>query len=64
MTDSVPKIEIEALIRQLKTFRVDQEFKLELAQALMIASAMGLEQQQRKIYTIEKKLDKIKNAKD
>ena len=52
MTNS-PKIEILALIKQLETFRVDQEYKLEIAQAIMLGAAMGLQQQYDKIGTLE-----------
>ena len=59
MTNS-PKIEILALIKQLETFRVDQEYKLELAQAIMLGAAMGLQQQYEKIGTLDRKLDRLK----
>ena len=59
-----PKIEIRALIDQLQTFRVDQEFKLELAQALMLGAAMGLQQQYDKIGVIESRLKKLEKIKD
>lgn len=60
----VPKIEIRALIDQLETFRVDQEFKLELAQALMLGAAMGLQQQYEKIGVIESRLKKLEKIND
>ena len=59
MTDK-PKIDILPLIKQLETFRVDQEQKLELAQALMLGSALGLKQQYEKIGTLDRKLDRLK----
>lgn len=59
-----PKIEIRALIDRLKTFRVDQEFKLELAQALMLGAAMGLQQQYDKIGVIESRLKKLEKIND
>jgi hypothetical protein len=55
-----PKIEILPLIKQLETFRVDQEQKLELAQAIMLGAAMGLQQQYDKIGTLDRKLDRAK----
>jgi len=57
-----PKIEITALIHQLETYRVDQEYKLELAQALMLGAAMGLQQQFHKIGVLESKLKKLEKA--
>lgn len=54
-----PKIEITALIHQLETYKVDQEYKLELAQALMLGAAMGLQQQYHKIGLLESKLKKL-----
>ena len=60
MTTNKPKIEIVALIKQLETFRVDQEQKLELAQALMLGAAMGLDQQYEKIGALDRKLDRLK----
>lgn len=60
----VPKIEIKALIDQLETFRVDQEFKLELAQALMLGAAMGLRQQYEKIGVVEGRLRKLEKIND
>jgi len=55
-----PKIEILPLIKQLETFRLDQEQKLELAQAIMLGAAMGLQQQYDKIGTLDRKLDRAK----
>lgn len=64
MSPFTPKIEIKALIDQLQTFRVDQEFKLELAQALMLGAAMGLLQQYEKIGVIESRLKKLEKIND
>lgn len=55
-----PKIDILPLIKQLETFRVDQEQKLQLAQAIMLGAAMGLQQQYDKIGTLDRKLDRMK----
>ena len=63
MTNS-PKIEILALIKQLETFRVDQEYKLELAQAIMLGAAMGLQQQYDKIGTLDRKMDRLRQKND
>ena len=59
------KIDIPALVRQLETFKVDQEQKVELAQALMLGAALGLRQQiatigklARKLEALEKKYEK------
>lgn len=59
-----PKIEIRALIDQLETFRVDQEQKLELAQAIMLGAAMGLQQQYEKIGVLENRLRKLEKVND
>lgn len=59
-----PKIEIRALIDQLETFRVDQEQKLELAQAIMLGAAMGLQQQYEKIGVLENRLRKLEKIND
>jgi hypothetical protein len=56
-----PKIEIPALIKQLETYKVDQEYKLELAQALMLGAAMGLRQQKETIELLHKKIRFLKN---
>jgi len=56
-----PKIEIPALIKQLETYKVDQEYKLELAQALMLGAAMGLRQQKEMIESLHKKIRFLKN---
>ena len=63
MTNS-PKIEILALIKQLETFRVDQEYKLEIAQAIMLGAAMGLQQQYDKIGTLDRKMDRLRQKND
>lgn len=57
---NAPKIDILPLIKQLETFRVDQEHKLELAQALMLGSAMGLQQQYEKIGVLDSKIKRLK----
>ena len=59
-----PKIEILPLIKQLETFRVDQEQKLELAQAIMLGAAMGLQQQYDKIGTLDRKMDRLRQKND
>lgn len=59
-----PKIEIRALIDQLETFRVDQDQKLELAQAIMLGAAMGLRQQYEKIGLIERRLRDLEKVND
>lgn len=59
-----PKIEIRALIRQLETYRVDQPQKLELAQALMLGAAMGLQQQYTKIGYLNDKIKKLQKICD
>lgn len=64
MTSFKPKIEIRALIDQLETFRVDQEQKLELAQAIMLGAAMGLQQQYEKIGVLENRLRKLEKIND
>lgn len=57
---SASKIDILPLIKQLETFRVDQEYKLELAQALILGSAMGLQQQYEKIGVLDSKIKRLK----
>lgn len=64
MSSFKPKIEIRALIDQLETFRVDQEQKLELAQAIMLGAAMGLQQQYEKIGVLENRLRKLEKIND
>lgn len=59
-----PKIEIVALINQLETYRIDQEYKLELGQALMLGAAMGLRQQYEKIGILEKRVSKLEKIND
>lgn len=59
MINNQPKIEIEALIKQLESFKINQEYKLELAKALMLAAAMGLRQQLHKIQVIERKIERL-----
>lgn len=58
------KIEIRALIRQLETYRVDQPQKLELAQALMLGAAVGLQQQYNKIGYLNDKIKKLQKVCD
>ena len=48
------------VLHHAKGFRVDQEHKLELAQALMLGAAMGLDQQYEKIGVLDRKLDRLK----
>ena len=64
MSSFKPKIEIRALIDQLETFRVDQEQKLELAQAIMLGAAMGLQQQFDKIGVLENRIRKLEKIND
>lgn len=59
-----PKLEIPALIKHLETFRVDQEQKLELAQALMLGAAMGLKQQEDKICAMQRRINDLQRIKD
>lgn len=56
----VPKIDILPLIKQLESFRIDQEYKLELGQALMLGAAMGLQQQYEKIGVLDSKIKRLK----
>ena len=62
--NKTPKIEILALIKQLQTYRIDQEYKLEFAQALMLGAAMGLQQQYDKIGILEGRLKKLEKIND
>lgn len=62
--NKTPKIEILALIKQLQTYRIDQEYKLEFAQALMLGAALGLQQQFDKIGILEGRLKKLEKIND
>ena len=62
--NKTPKIQILALIKQLQTYRIDQEYKLEFAQALMLGAAFGLQQQFDKIGILEGRLKKLEKIND